>query len=118
MARCVEINVLDTDAPEHEQVPERACAVHTHMAPCPRDGQPASSAAMHSDLEPGRERVLADWWHKTRGQRPIVLHQGSWLDDHEMSAACRCDPEVVLASPEPITLAQLGQLMRCGRLLG
>jgi len=112
MARCVEVDVLDTDAPAREQVIERACAVHTHMSPCPHDGQPASSAAMHADTLLGRHRVLVDWWNKTRGQRPIVLHRGSWADDHTLSAGCRCKPEVVLASPEPITREQLGQMLR------
>lgn len=100
MARCVMSGVVDTDQPGCPVV--ASCMVHTSVAPCFHDGEPASTAALHADTRPGRDAVVLFWWQRTHGQRTLVLHQGTFADDHEQSAGCWCRPEVLLGSPEPI----------------
>ena len=92
--------VADTDQPEMST--DMACMVHCHYAPCPRNGEPATMTALHADTRPGRDEVVLFWWRRTLGQRTIVLHQGTFADAHKQSAGCWCNPEVLLASPEPI----------------
>jgi hypothetical protein len=91
-AHCV-IAVLDGDEP--------ACTVHTHYAPCPRNGEPASALPMHTDSFNPREEVLAFWREVTDEQRTLVIHEGCFDDyrPHEVGEddRCWCIPEVVVA---------------------
>jgi hypothetical protein len=77
-----------------------ACVVHTHYLPCPRDGQPASPAALH--WLPGRSRTeaLESWEHWYGRQRPFVIHRddGRAAEEHDISGTgCPCGPEVLAA---------------------
>jgi hypothetical protein len=81
---------------------DAACTVHTHYAPCPHDGKPASTSVMHSTAVPSRESVLAYWREVTDEQRTLVIHCGSWDGDREHAidvcdVDCWCGPEVVFA---------------------
>ena len=99
MSHCVISAVMDTDDP---LLPvSGACVVHTHWAPCPHDGEPASPEALHTVPHPSREEAISSWERKTRRQRPLVLHRGTWSDrpDHniETDEGCWCDPEFFAA---------------------
>lgn len=95
MASCVLSTVVDTDNNDATVV---ACMVHTHYAPCPFNGQPASPIALHSDdvRDGGRLAAVAFWRIRTNGQRPLVLHHGSLTDGtHELAPDCACGPELL-----------------------
>jgi len=75
------------------------CVVHTHYAPCPRDGEPACPDVMHGDEHPSAEASIRSHRVRTLGQRPLLLHRGSLTDvgpagqDHAVGAtdtACWC----------------------------
>jgi hypothetical protein len=91
-AHCV-ISVVNGDEP--------ACTVHTHYAPCPRSGEPASTVPMHADSDNPRDQVLAYWREITDEQRTLVIHDGGFGDcrPHEVGddTSCWCSPEVVVA---------------------
>lgn len=86
---------------------QTVCVVHTHYAPCPHNGQPATSTAMHSDGLPNRAEIVRFWWERTHGQRTLVLHHGTFADDHEQSAGCWCKPQVFLATDEPSPMPEV-----------
>jgi hypothetical protein len=100
MAVCVIGTTWDTDS--GQVVP--ACNVHCHYAPCPLNGEPARPGAIETTDEQGREKALQFWDARTKRQRPLVLHHGSWLDDRDHAgAACWCGPDllpVVSVHPE------------------
>jgi hypothetical protein len=79
------------------------CMVHTHEAPCPRDGEPASPAVVHTDAIPSRNRARAAWLLRTHGQRTLVIHVGDSLSgDHSLDVNgvdCECRPEVIWGKP-------------------
>lgn len=77
-----------------------ACMVHTHYAPCPRDGEPASPGVVHTDPHPTRDEAVAHWRARTAGQRTLVIHTGRLGDDHrigENDVDCPCGPDVIWA---------------------
>jgi len=77
-----------------------ACMVHTHYAPCPRDGEPASASVVHTDTVPTRETAVAAWRLRTGGQRTLVVHAGRLGEDHRLGlddVDCPCGPEVIWA---------------------
>lgn len=96
MSHCVISAVVEADDP---LLPVHgACVVHTHYAPCPHNGEPASPIPLHADTTPSREEAIERWVRTTHRQRPLVLHRGSWADgrDHEIeidSDDCWCGPE-------------------------
>lgn len=98
MADCVISPTIGDDGPA------LACVVHTHFAPCPDKGRPASSTSIHGDIANGREQILAYWRSVTGGQRRLVLHNGNFADGtHDTGpdgTGCQCRPEVV----EPVEL--------------
>ncbi len=79
------------------------CMVHTHEAPCPRNGEAASASVIHTDAIPSRNRARAHWLLRTHGQRTLVIHVGNSLDDsHSLDVNdvdCPCGPEVIWANP-------------------
>lgn len=83
------------------------CVVHTSYAPCLLNGQPATTRELHADDEPGRAEVVRFWWRRTRGQRSLVLHHGTFADAHPQSAGCWCKPEVFLATDEPSPMPEV-----------
>jgi hypothetical protein len=77
-----------------------ACMVHTHYAPCPRDGEPANPGAVHTDQVPTREKAVAMWRLRTHEQRTLVVHVGRFGDEHRTGpddVDCPCGPEVIWA---------------------
>lgn len=90
MAVCVIGATWDTDSSEIGA----ACNVHCHFAPCPLNGEPASTAPVETIDEYGREEALRFWELRTKRQRPMWMHHGSWTDtrDHE-GGSCWCNPE-------------------------
>lgn len=99
MAHCVISAIVDTDD-GNALVP--ACMVHTHFAPCPRDGEPACPVPLHS--LPGaatRSEALRMWQVRTHRQRPLVIHRvdGRNIEEHECGdgTECACGPEVLAA---------------------
>jgi hypothetical protein len=92
MAHCVISTIYDTDT--DEAVP--ACVVHTHHAPCPRNGQPACATPVESWDDLGRDRAVVFWQDRTHGQRPLILHHGSAGDEigHRGGRDCWCGPEL------------------------
>jgi hypothetical protein len=99
MAHCVVSEIYDTD--DETFVP--ACMVHTHNAPCPRDGQPANPNPIHIGDQPSRVEALAMWHQRTGKQRPLVLHRGNIGDvGHTLEASdCPCLPEFFTAKDRP-----------------
>lgn len=101
MAHCVIRTVLDGDGGR------LACIVHTHIAPCPLNGQPASPGALHCDDQPGREAVIGYWVAATDGQRTLVIHRGDIASKHKPHRLrpdvldCWCEPEVFLGERSP-----------------
>lgn len=91
-ARCV-ISIVNGADP--------ACMVHTHYAPCPRNGEPASASVVHSYPHPSREAAIGCWRLRTLGQRTLVLHVGDMTDgSHRIGVDdvdCPCGPEVIWA---------------------
>jgi hypothetical protein len=77
------------------------CMVHTHEAPCPRDGEPATASVVHTDTIPTREKAITAWRLRTGGQRTLVIHVGEFLSDgHALGVNdvdCPCGPEVIWA---------------------
>lgn len=95
MAVCVIGATMDTDNGDRI-VP--ACNVHCYYAPCPMNGAPASTTPIETTDEQGREKALAFWELRTKRQRPLVLHHGSWGDDRDHDgAACWCGPDLLPA---------------------
>jgi hypothetical protein len=94
MAHCVESTILDTDGDRFVS----ACVVHTHHAPCPRDGEPANPAPLHVWSE-RRAGSVREWAIRTDRQRPLIIHNGSPADatEHQIdgTAECWCGPEVI-----------------------
>lgn len=80
---------------------ELACMVHTAMAPCMHDGEPANPGVIHSDAIPSRNRAIAVWQLRTHRQRTLVLHVGDSVDgSHDLgvnAVDCACGPEVLWA---------------------
>lgn len=79
-----------------------ACMVHTHYAPCPRDGEPANPGVMHTDAVPFRDAAVFMWKLRTHGQRTLVIHVGDIRDGHKIGVNdvdCKCHPEVIWALP-------------------
>jgi hypothetical protein len=107
MAHCVISAVYDTDV--DQMMP--ACVVHAAYAPCPRDGESASTAPLHSDDgRCGRREAVRFWEQRTHRQRTLVLHHGSLGDDrgHAVGAedlTCWCGPELLPASGDVYPLA-------------
>lgn len=99
MAHCVISAVFDTDA--GQMMP--ACLVHSGgWAPCPHDGQPASSIPLHSHDRPSRRAAVRFWESRTHGQRTLVLHHGWFGDEREHATGasdltCWCQPELLPA---------------------
>lgn len=98
MAHCVISAVFDTDA--DSMMP--ACVVHAAEAPCPRNGEPASPAPLHTDDAPGRDKAVRFWELRTHRQRLLVLHHGSLGDDRKHATevddtTCWCEPELLPA---------------------
>lgn len=89
MAHCVISLVVDTD-----QQPPRArpgCIPHVHWAPCPLDGQPASTTPLHTD-DADLAAAVQNWRLRTHSQRPLVIHHGSWAAedrDHDIAEPWR-----------------------------
>ncbi|ROP36261.1 hypothetical protein [Saccharothrix texasensis] len=82
--------------------PVQACVVHTHIAPCPRNGRAASRSPLHTDTVSDRDAILVFWDTVTARQRPLVIHRGSLGDPRPHSTgvddfACWCEPEVLAA---------------------
>src|ERR1700755_2739447 len=86
---------------------QTVCMVHTHYAPCPRNGEPASTGALHAEDINGPAEAVRFWWLRTRGQRTLLLHHGTFGDDRELSAGCWCEPEVFLATDEPSLMPEV-----------
>lgn len=80
---------------------EVVCMVHTHVAPCPRDGEAANPGAIHTDGIPSRDAAVAAWRLRTHGQRTLVVHVGDLTDEtHSIDVNdvnCWCGPEVIWA---------------------
>jgi hypothetical protein len=99
MAHCVISAVYDTDA--DQMMP--ACVVHAAYTPCPRNGEPASTAPLHSgDGQHHRREVVRFWELQTDRQRALVLHHGSLGGDRDHAAGaddwtCWCEPELLPA---------------------
>jgi hypothetical protein len=77
-----------------------ACMVHTHYAPCPRDGEPANPGVMHTDMTPSRAEAIEHWRRRTHGQRTLVIHVGRLGEEHDIgvnAVDCWCGPEVIWA---------------------
>lgn len=97
MATCVVSLILDTDTDRMRP----ACQVHcTFVLPCRHSGQPAAPEPMHTDSVPSREAAIRHWQQRTRGQRPLVVHRGSFSDrehrfDDTLPASCWCGVETV-----------------------
>lgn len=103
MAHCVISAAVDTDTPGHPSAP--ACMVHTHWAPCPLNGEAASLTPIHSDDRCGRDEEIRVWRLRTHGQRPLIIHRGSWANKraHRVDADdrdCWCEPELI--DPEAV----------------
>jgi hypothetical protein len=92
MAVCVIGLTMDSESGEMRP----ACNVHcTFNLPCMHDGEPAAPAPMHTDSEPSRHAAVEHWLSRTRGQRPLVIHAGSFAGRrHDLTeslpAACWC----------------------------
>jgi hypothetical protein len=107
VAHCVISRVRDANDPTGRLLealmggPMTACVVHAHHHPCPRDGQPADPAPLHTDDRHGRVPAVALWATRTDRQRPLVIHQGnlgSTAPAHETDGVlCWCRPEVLPA---------------------
>lgn len=98
-AHCVISLVTDTGDAGWPLNP--ACVVHTHWAPCPHDGAPASPAVLHTEHTPTAEGL---WWDRTHGQRPLVMHHDLACGDHALGVAdvtCWCQPVVLPATQTP-----------------
>lgn len=90
MAECVVSPVLDADTNQLFW----ACMVHTAWAPCPLNGQPANPTPVELTNDTGRVAAFRMWEERTRRQRPLVLHHGSWADDRDHDgSACWCQSE-------------------------
>ena len=101
MAHCVISAVVDTDD-GNALVP--ACVVHATFAPCPHDGEPACPAPLHFLPATGtRDDALRMWRLRTRGQRPLVIHDEQRTPDPEGHVIedeirpCPCGAEVLAA---------------------
>lgn len=107
MAHCVISAVYDTDI--DQMMP--ACMVHSAgLAPCPHDGEPASTVPLHSHDQPSRREAVQFWELRTHRQRPLILHHGSLGSerDHAVGAddwTCWCEPEVLAPSGDVYPLA-------------
>lgn len=80
---------------------EVACMVHTHYAPCPRNGEPANPGVVHTHALPSREEAIEHWRRRTHGQRTVVIHVGEMAaGSHDIgvdAVDCPCGPEVIWA---------------------
>ena len=100
MAECVVSAIVDTDD-GNALVP--ACVVHTAFAPCPHDGEPANPAPLHMFGHQDRAEAIRVWQLRTRGQRPLVIHDGQRVPDpydHVMEdrlLPCPCGAEILPA---------------------
>ncbi|MEU7787713.1 hypothetical protein [Amycolatopsis sp. NPDC049159] len=81
-----------------------ACVVHTHHAPCPRDGEPANPTPLHGDDLPGETAMVRAWADLTDQQRPLVVHHmGRGVDrlgHNKDGLECPCSPSVYPAREE------------------
>ena len=98
MAHCVISAIVDTDD-GNALVP--ACVVHAAHAPCMHDGEPANPLPLHAWLG-DRDDILRMWQIRTRGQRPLVIHQFTpehGPGDHGSTSSpdCWCGPEILPA---------------------
>ncbi len=100
MAECVISAIVDTDD-GYALVP--ACVVHTCFAPCPHDGEPACPAPLHMFGHQDRAEAIRVWRLRTRGQRPLVIHDEHRIPDpydHVMedeTHPCPCGAEIIPA---------------------
>lgn len=94
MARCV-LSLINQDLPDEGM----ACMVHTHYAPCPRDGEPANPEPIHSDDHLSRASAIGIWKIRSGGQRSLLIHHGALVDGtHKLWAGCWCKPEALTAA--------------------
>lgn len=103
MARCVTSMVVDTHPLWGDGIGDvfvAACMVHVHFAPCPLDGEPATSIPVHAWTDQTRAETLTMWDKRTHRQRPLVIHNGSPADphQHELTGDCWCEPETLAGS--------------------
>lgn len=81
---------------------EIVCMVHTHVAPCPRNGEPASPSVIHTAPVPSRDRAVTAWELRTHRQRTLVIHVGELDESHDIgvnAVDCPCRPEVIWGRP-------------------
>jgi hypothetical protein len=76
VAHCVISIVLDAD---EGAVP--GCVVHAAYAPCMHDGEPASPVPLHAFGHQDREAAIRMWRIRTRGQRPLIIHDEQRVPD-------------------------------------
>lgn len=86
MAVCVVGPTLDSDSDRLLW----ACTVHCYYVSaghtsCPDRGKPASATPLETTSDTGRLAGLAFWTQRTRRQRALVMHHGSWLDEPDHS---------------------------------
>lgn len=90
MAVCVYGATLDADTGQVLM----ACTVHCCYEPCLSPGEPASTTPLEATDEDGYWRALAFWNERTKQQRPLVMHHGSWTDDKDHEGRdCWCKPQ-------------------------
>lgn len=101
MADCVISAIVDTDD-GYSLVP--ACVVHTCHAPCPHDGEPANPGPLHAFAGNGtRAEVIRMWQIRTRGQRPLIIHDEQRIPDpydhvqEDKVLPCPCGAEILPA---------------------
>jgi hypothetical protein len=100
MAHCVISAIVDTDV-DYALVP--ACIVHASRAPCMHDGEPANPAPLHAFNHQDREAAVRVWRLRTRGQRPLIIHDEKRVPDPEDHVIedeilpCPCGAEVLEA---------------------
>ena len=106
MAECVISAIVDTDG-GYSLV--YACMVHAAHHPCMHDGERACPVPLHAFAgNRRREAVIRMWQLRTRGQRPLIIHDEQRIPDaadHVMEDEihpCPCGAEIIPASePAP-----------------
>ena len=100
MAHCVISAIVDTDYVD-ALVP--ACMVHAAHAPCMHDGEPACPVPLHAFNHSDRDAAVHAWQIRTRGQRPLIIHDEQRIPDPEDHVIedkilpCPCGAEVLEA---------------------
>lgn len=95
MSHCVTSMIVETDRTDRfGDSFVAACMVHTHLAPCPHDGQPASPLPLHAWADQPLDDTIGMWDTRTHRQRPLTIHSGTPDDEpeHVLTGECWCQP--------------------------